>query len=94
MQNKTGFEALIYEWNADPAHWSNNKRRYHGLPVLRKQLNYKGRKYPPADVLLFHASQTMNELLIPALNKLNDQFAETSTIFKEWQEISNAGQNG
>lgn len=36
----------IQSFKDDPSHWTNNKRRMHGLPLLRKSANRKSRFSP------------------------------------------------
>lgn len=51
---------------ADPIHWNNNKRKRHGLSVLRGSINkYRSKKYPR-----FHPS-------VKFFDRLDDIITET-----------------
>ena len=58
----------INDWRANPLHWTNNKRRNHGLPSLRGKLNNKKRFNPSKHILfnLFEEYMTSN---LPAYQK-------------------------
>ena len=43
-------EKAIMDFRSDPSHWHNNKRRMHGLPLLRKRSNRKTRFYPTREI--------------------------------------------
>lgn len=43
-------ESAIRNFRNDPNHWHNNKRRMHGLPLLRKRSNRKTRFYPTREI--------------------------------------------
>lgn len=46
-EEKEEYERNKNAFYADPIHWSNNKRRRHGLPALRGNINrYRSKTYP------------------------------------------------
>ena len=46
-QEKENYEIKKKEFYENPLHWSNNKRRMHGLPVLRGRVNKcRSKKFP------------------------------------------------
>lgn len=46
-EEKEEYERNKNAFYADPIHWNNNKRRRHGLPVLRGSVNkYRSKTYP------------------------------------------------
>lgn len=46
-EEKEEYERNKNAFYADPIHWDNNKRRRHGLPVLRGDVNkYRSKLYP------------------------------------------------
>ena len=46
-EEKEQYERNKNAFYADPIHWNNNKRRRHGLSVLRGSVNkYRSKKYP------------------------------------------------
>ena len=46
-EEKEEYERNKNAFYADPIHWNNNKRRRHGLSVLRGRVNkYRSKKYP------------------------------------------------
>lgn len=46
-EEKEKYERNKNAFYADPIHWNNNKRRRHGLPVLRGDVNkYRSKLYP------------------------------------------------
>ena len=63
---KARIDAYLKEFTADPAHWTNNKRRRHGLPVLRKEANRKCRTVPQVFMkTVFIAVEEILEDVIP-----------------------------
>lgn len=47
QEEKEEYERSKNAFYSDPIHWSNNKRRRHGLSVLRGSVNkYRSKKYP------------------------------------------------
>ena len=37
-------------WESDPRHWTNNKRRMHGLPAMRRPYNHRRRTIVPFEL--------------------------------------------
>lgn len=58
----------LEEYRNDPTHWSNNKRRLHGMGPLRKQSNRKSRKNMFSAVLFNALTETINSIW-PAVNE-------------------------
>ena len=47
QEEKEEYDRSKNAFYSDPIHWSNNKRRRHGLSVLRGSVNkYRSKKYP------------------------------------------------
>lgn len=47
-EEKEEYERNKNAFYVNPIHWDNNKRRRHGLPVLRGYINeYRSKIYPP-----------------------------------------------
>ena len=53
---------LLNEFNSNPAHWSNNKRKLHGTPLLRKESNRPERKNP-SPLFLFTLHQLVDTII-------------------------------
>ena len=70
-EEKEEYERNKSAFYADPIHWSNNKRRRHGLSVLRGDINkYRSKIYPA-----FHPSVKFFGLLDDIITeKLEDNF--------------------
>lgn len=65
-QEKEEYERKKNAFYADPIHWNNNKRKRHGLSVLRGSVNkYRSKKYPR-----FHPS-------VKFFDRLDDIITET-----------------
>ena len=54
--------SALEEFRTDPTHWSNNKRRLHGMGPLRKQSNRKSRKNMFSAVLVNALAETINSI--------------------------------
>lgn len=54
--------SALEEFRNDPTHWSNNKRRLHGMGPLRKQSNRKSRKNMFSAVLVNALAETINSI--------------------------------
>ena len=65
------------EYKVDPAHWTNNRRRMHGLPVLRKSANNKHRFFPPKHELFHIIESVLYEVCAEEIQK---QFEELASI--------------
>lgn len=65
-EEKEEYERKKNAFYADPIHWNNNKRKRHGLSVLRGNVNkYRSKKYPR-----FHPS-------VKFFDRLDDIITET-----------------
>ena len=65
-EEKEEYERKKNAFYADPIHWNNNKRKRHGLSVLRGSVNkYRSKKYPT-----FHPS-------VKFFDRLDDIITET-----------------
>lgn len=65
-EEKEEYERKKNAFYADPIHWNNNKRKRHGLSVLRGSVNkYRSKKYPR-----FHPS-------VKFFDRLDDIITET-----------------
>jgi len=62
-------------WSNDPLHWTNNKRRIHGLPTLRKPLNNKKRFILPKETLFSLVEEEIEERMSQAAHELLNSFA-------------------
>lgn len=81
-QEKEEYEKKRAEFYANPLHWSNNKRRRHGLPVLRGRINkYRSKRYPsfhPTARLMCIIEDTIDEVLTDGFknNKFFEKFVD------------------
>ena len=71
--------SALQEFRDDPSHWTNNKRRLHGIPLLRKASNRKSRVLPNADVYI-STMQIIDKLLRRTLQTTIDSFARISDL--------------
>jgi len=78
MNELIGF---IKQWQSNPFHWTNNKRRMHGYAPLRKSLNNKRRFYPDK-FILFSLIQGTIDKEVP--NLINRQIEQLTNI-KKWK---------
>lgn len=69
-------------WKSDPLHWTNNKRRLHGLCALRGVANKKNRFELPEHIkreynqrLFEITSEAMNAFLKESMNHMFDNLA-------------------
>ena len=67
-------------WSNDPLHWTNNKRRMHGLPTLRKPLNNKKRFVLPKETLFSLVEEEIEERMSQAVHELLNSFASVENI--------------
>lgn len=74
----TGY--IITEFRSDPAHWDNNKRRLHGLPLLRKRSNYKGRKNIVPSVIFSSVEEEIFSLIPAVTDEIFSSFADVRDI--------------
>lgn len=81
-QEKEEYEKKRVEFYANPLHWNNNKRRRHGLPVLRGRINkYRSKRYPsfyPTAHLMCIIEDTLDEVLTDGFknNKFFEKFVD------------------
>jgi len=69
----------LIQWKQNPLHWSNNKRRIAGLPVLRGKTNLKDRTLPSKLIL--------NQLIIEALDEEVCKYIKN--FYKNFTNINN-----
>lgn len=63
IRRAMGYTGNVFaEFRNDPTHWSNNKRRLHGMGPLRKQSNRKSRKNMFSAVLVNALAETINSI--------------------------------
>ena len=53
---------LLQDWKNDPAHWANNKRRFHGYRTLRKDAKRAWRFYPRQYDIFIALSKYIEEI--------------------------------
>ena len=81
-KEKEDYEKKKKDFYDNPLHWSNNKRRRHGLPVLRGKINkYRSKRYPsfhPTARLMCIIEDTIDEVLTDGFknNKFFDKFVD------------------
>lgn len=84
-KEKEEYEIKKKEFYENPLHWSNNKRRIRGLPVLRGRVNkYRSKKFPsfkPTPRVFFLIEDIIEETLCE--NWENDKF------FNKFVDIKN-----
>lgn len=71
---------IITEFRSDPAHWDNNKRRLHGLPLLRKRSNYKGRKNIVPAVIFASVEEAIFSLIPAVTDEVFSSLADVRDI--------------
>ncbi len=85
-QEKEKYEIKKKEFYENPLHWSNNKRRMHGLPVLRGKVNKnRSKKFPsfrPTPRVFFLIEDIIEETLCENAkdNKFFNQFVDIKNI--------------
>lgn len=85
-QEKVEYEINKKEFYENPLHWSNNKRRMHGLAVLRGRVNkYRSKKFPsfrPTPRVFFLLEDIIEETLCKNLkdDKFFDKFVDIKNI--------------
>ena len=72
-------ERIIKNFRNDPNHWSNNKRRMHGLPLLRKHSNRKTRFYPTREIY-DAAVKAMDAEMGPAITSATERLAQINDV--------------
>lgn len=73
-------DAIITEFRSDPTHWGNNKRRLHGLPLLRKRSNYKGRKNIVPSVIFASVEEAISSLIPAVTDEIFSSLADVRDI--------------
>lgn len=71
---------IITEFRSDPAYWGNNKRRLHGLPLLRKRSNYKGRKNIVPAVIFASVEEAISSLIPAVTDEIFSSLADVRDI--------------
>ena len=61
-------------------HWSNNKRRLHGMGPLRKQSNRKRRKYMFSAVLFNALAETINSIWPAVIEETISAFGDVRKL--------------
>lgn len=70
---------IFTEFLNDPAHWSNNKRRLHGMGPLRKQSNRKSKNIFSA--VLFNAlAETINSIMPAVIEETISAFIDVRKL--------------
>lgn len=72
---------FIKQWQSNPLHWTNNKRRIHGYAPLRKSLNSKRRFYPDKFILFLLIQDTIDKEMPDLINRQIEQLAD----IKNWK---------
>ena len=81
IRRAMGYTGDIFtEFRSDPAHWDNNKRRLHGLPLLRKRSNYKGRKNIVPAVFFACAEEAIFSLIPAVTDEIFSSLADVRDI--------------
>ena len=73
----------IANWKKDPRHWTNNKRRLHGLCEFRGKLNDKDRFNPPTQKII--ASNDGVEAFCRLVEE--EQKKSLNTLFENFADI-------
>lgn len=83
-----------YEYNknlfySNPIHWSNNKRKLHGLPVLRLSVNkYRAKKYH-----VFRPTANVFFILSDLVDNILDYRLSQPDFLNSFVEVKNISQN-
>lgn len=72
---------FIKQWQSNPLHWTNNKRRMHGYAPLRQSLNSKKRFYPDKFILFSLIQDAIAKEMPDLINRQIEQFAD----IKNWK---------
>lgn len=75
---------FIKQWQSNPLHWTNNKRRMHGYAPLRKSLNTKERFYPNKFILFSLIQNTIDKEMPTLIDKQIEQL----TNVKNWGQTN------
>lgn len=83
-EEKRKWEFDKAEFEANPMHWSNNKRKRFGMPTLRGPINKnratKFRSFKPTPRVFFMIEDIIDETLPQHLNKHFNQFVDVKNI--------------
>lgn len=85
-QEKEEYETKKKEFYENPIHWSNNKRRMHGLPVLRGMANkYRSKKFhsfKPTPRVFFLMEDIVEEMICNSWkdDEFFDKFVDIKNI--------------
>lgn len=83
-EEKEEYERNKNAFYADPIHWNNNKRRRHGLPVLRGDVNkYRSKEYPgfyPSVRFFCMMEDLFDEILITTMEDSFNSFVEVKDL--------------
>jgi len=91
-EEKDQYEKDKKEFYSNPLHWSNNKRKYTGLPVLRGKINKHRiktfRSFRPTPRVFFLIEDTINEIISDQIQKPEffNSFVEIKN-FKEGRKL-------
>lgn len=81
VRRAMGYTGNIFaEFRNDPKHWDNNKRRLHGLPLLRKRSNYKGRKNIASAVIFASVEEVLSSLIPAVTDEIFSSLADVRDI--------------
>ena len=81
-EEKEEYERNKNAFYADPIHWSNNKRRRHGLSVLRGDINkYRSKIYP-----VFHPSVKFFSRLDDIITEILEDNFKNNEYFNSFVE--------
>lgn len=83
-EEKRKWESDKVEFEANPLHWSNNKRRRFGMPTLRGSINKnrttKFHSFKPTPRVFFAIEDIIEELLPQKLDEHLNQFVDVKSI--------------
>lgn len=81
MRRAMGYAGNVFaEFRNDPTHWSNNKRRLHGMGPLRKQSNRKSRKNMLSAVLFNALAETINSIWPAVIEETISAFGDVRKL--------------
>lgn len=76
-------DEYIREFNSDPMHWSNNKRRRMGMKPLRKPINTSRASTIFYEPMMRIVEDLFRQVVPKVTTELFDTFADVSQIAKE-----------
>lgn len=80
VRRAIGYTGNVFaEFRNDPTHWSNNKRRLHGMGPLRKQSNRK-RKNMFSAVLFNALAETINSIWPAVIEETVSAFGDVRKL--------------